>query len=75
MIGAYHPYIGKCFRFVVEAIEAEIRRRKRLEQLKDLSQFQAYMRQKYGELPGSAGEIQQMREQGDYEITNDHVTR
>ena len=57
-------------RLVAEALEAEMRRRNRLEQLERLVQFQAYMRQKYGELPGSAEAIQEAREERDDEIAN-----
>ena len=55
-------------RLVKEALEAELRRRGRLEQLDQLAQFQDYMRQKYGELPASAEDIQMIREERDHEI-------
>ena len=56
-------------RLVAEALEAEIQRRERLAQLDDLIRFQDYMRQKYGELPGSADDIQMLREERDHDIT------
>ena len=56
-------------RLVAEALEAEVKRRRRIEELEKIAQFQEYMRQKYGELPGSAGDIQTMREERDHEIT------
>jgi metal-responsive CopG/Arc/MetJ family transcriptional regulator len=57
-------------RLVAEALEAEIQRRERLAQLDGLLQFQGYMRQKYGELPARAGDIQEMREDRSHEIAN-----
>jgi hypothetical protein len=59
-------------RLVAEALEAEMRRRGRLEHLERLMQFQEKMRHKYGELPGSAGAIQEMRDDRDDEIENMH---
>ena len=56
-------------RLVADALEAEVKRRRRIEELEKIAQFQAYMRQKYGELPGSAADIQAMREERDHEIT------
>jgi hypothetical protein len=55
-------------RLVAEALDAEVRRRGRIAQLEQLSQFQDYMRQKYGELPGSAEDIQAIREERDHDI-------
>ncbi len=60
---------GQRSRLVAEALEAEIRRRKRLEQLERLRRFQDYLREKYGEMPSSVEEIRQMREERDAEIT------
>jgi hypothetical protein len=56
-------------RLVAAALVAEVRRRERLTQLAQLEQFQDYMRQKYGELPGSADDIQMLREERDHDIT------
>ena len=56
-------------RLVAEALEAEVKRRRRIEELEKIAQFQEYMRHKYGELPGSAEDIQAMREERDHEIT------
>jgi len=56
-------------RLVADALEAEVKRRRRIEELEKIAQFQAYMYQKYGELPGSAADIQAMREERDHEIT------
>ena len=52
-------------RLVAEAIENEIRRRKRLEQYNHIRQLQETMRSKYGELPSSADDIEKMREERD----------
>jgi metal-responsive CopG/Arc/MetJ family transcriptional regulator len=60
--------VRKRSRLVAEALEAELRRRERREQLERLAQFQDYMRQKYGELPGGAESIQETREERDDEI-------
>ncbi len=59
---------GKRSRLVAEALEAEIRRRKRVEQLNNLQRFQEYMRGKYGELPSSAEDIEKMRQERDHEL-------
>lgn len=48
---------------VAEALENELRRRQRQNQLQQLRQFQETMRAKYGELPSSAGEIDEMRQE------------
>jgi len=50
---------------VAKAIEKELRHRKRLEQLERLRQFQDYMRDKHGEFPAGALDIEQMREERD----------
>jgi metal-responsive CopG/Arc/MetJ family transcriptional regulator len=57
-------------RLVAEALEAEMRRRGRLEQLERLEQFQVHMRQKYGELPSSAEAVQEIRKERDDEIAD-----
>lgn len=59
---------GQRSRLVVEAIEAEIRRRQRLEHLHHLRQFNDYMRGKYGEMASSAEAITQVREERDDEV-------
>lgn len=60
---------GQRSRLVAKALEAEVRRRKRLEQLERVRQFQDYLFEKYGEMPSSVEEINQMREERDVEIT------
>ena len=52
---------------VADALESELRRRKRLKQVGNLLQFQQSMLKKYGELPSSADDIAQMREDKDNE--------
>jgi metal-responsive CopG/Arc/MetJ family transcriptional regulator len=52
---------------VAVALENELRRRKRSSQLDQLRQFQDTMRKKYGELPASADDIQEMRLEQDHE--------
>jgi len=59
---------GKRSRLVANALEAEIRRRKRTEQLINLKQFHTQMLEKYGELPASAADIEQMRQERDNEV-------
>ena len=61
---------GQRSRLVAEALEAEVRRRKRIEQLRNLEQFQDYMRGKYNELPYGAEDIEQMRQERDHELTD-----
>ena len=60
---------GQRSRLVAEALEAEVRRRKRLEQLERVRQFQDYLFEKYGDMPSSVEEINQMREERDAQIT------
>jgi hypothetical protein len=48
-----------------ETLQTEVRRRQRLAQLEQLRQFQGYMRDEYGELPGAAAEIAEMRQERD----------
>ncbi len=55
--------------FVVEATKREIRRRHRLESIKQLQAIQEELREKYGEMPACVEEIQDMREERDAEIT------
>jgi len=55
--------------FIVEATKREIRRRQRLESIKQLQVIQKELREKYGEMPHCAEEIQNMREERDAEIT------
>ena len=59
---------GQRSRLVANALEAEIRRRKRSEQLVNLKRLHEQMAEKYGELPDSAAEIEQMRQERDNEI-------
>ena len=54
---------GQRSSMVVHAIEIELRHRRQMEQNESLHQFQKYMRDKYGELPSSAEDIQEMREE------------
>ncbi len=60
---------GQRSRLVAEALEAEVRRRKQLEQLERVTQFQDYLFEKYGEMPSSVEEINRMREERDAQIT------
>jgi len=55
--------------FVVEATKREIRRRQRLESIKQLQEIQKDLKKKYGEMPHCIEEIQDMREERDAEIT------
>ena len=55
--------------FIVEATKREIRRRQRLESIKQLQVIQKELREKYGEMPHCAEEIQDMSEERDAEIT------
>jgi metal-responsive CopG/Arc/MetJ family transcriptional regulator len=56
---------GKRSGLVAEALESELRRRQRLQQVGQLRQFQKSMLKKYGELPASAADIEQMRSEHD----------
>jgi len=58
---------GKRSRLVAGALESELRRRQRTEQVWQLRQFQNQMRMKYGEAPTSAEEIAIMRQERDDE--------
>ena len=59
---------GQRSRLVAQALETEIRRRKRSEQLVNLVRLHELMVEKYGEQPDSAAEIEQMRQERDNEI-------
>lgn len=48
---------------MVEALRAELHRRRRLEQLAGVHRLQDSLRGKYGEFPSAAGEIENMREE------------
>jgi len=50
---------------VASALENELRRRQRQGQFEQLRQFHETMRAKYGELPSSADDIDQMRQERD----------
>jgi metal-responsive CopG/Arc/MetJ family transcriptional regulator len=52
---------------VAEALESELRRRKRMQQVGQLRQFQKNMLKKYDYLPSSADDIQLMRTENDDE--------
>jgi hypothetical protein len=54
---------GQRSHWVAEVLEAQLRRQLRLE-------FQEYLRQKYGELPSSIAEIEQMRAERDDNLQN-----
>jgi hypothetical protein len=54
---------GQRSRVVAEALEAEIRRRRRLEQFGQIRRLQEDLRQKYGLLPSSAAEIDALRKE------------
>lgn len=60
---------GQRSRLVAEALEAEMRRRKRWEQLERVRELQDYLFEKYGEMPSSVEEINQMREERDAQVT------
>ena len=55
--------------FVVEATKREIRRRQRLDSIKQLQAIQTELKEKYAEMPHCTEEIQDMREERDAEIT------
>ncbi len=61
---------GKRSRMVVEALEIEVQRRKRLAQVKRLREFQQYLFEKYGEMSSSVDELNQMRKERDVKITS-----
>jgi len=54
---------GKRSRLVAGALESELRRRQRTDQVEQLRRFQNHMRIKYGEAPASPEEIAKMRQE------------
>jgi hypothetical protein len=54
---------GQRSRVVAEALETEIRRRRRLEQIAQVRSLQEDLRQKYGLLPDGATEIEALRKE------------
>ena len=60
---------GRRSRLVAKALEAEMQHQRRIQQLEELSAFQNYLREKYGETPDSVDDIRQMREERDADIT------
>ncbi len=63
---------GKRSGLVVQALENELRRRKRAVLFENLRKHQKIMFDKYGELPESATEIEQMRQERDDEQSSLH---
>jgi len=61
---------GNRSEFIVEATKREIRRRQRLESIKQLQSIQKELRDKYGEMPCFSEEIRDMREERDSEIND-----
>ena len=59
---------GQRSQVVAGILEEEISRRRQLELLESIGQFQAYLLEKYGEMPSSVDDIHQMREERDAEI-------
>ena len=60
---------GQRSRLVAEALETEVRRRKRWAAFERARQLGDELFEKYGEFPSSVEEINQMREERDAEIT------
>ena len=60
---------GERSRVIAEATEQEIRKRRRLESLTRIQALQEEFRRIYGQMPDSAEDIRQMREERDAEIT------
>jgi len=58
---------GQRSRLVAEALRAELRKRQKMEQFSKIHDLQDTMRQKYGELPSSAEDIEKMRQESDEE--------
>ena len=54
---------GKRSRMVAQALESELRRIRRLDQLAQLKRLQEDMRSRYAELPSSADEIEALRQE------------
>lgn len=63
---------GKRSGLVAQALENELRRRKRKEQFESLQQHQKIMFDKYGQLPASAADIEQMRQERSHEQSSLH---
>ena len=63
---------GQRSRLVAEALEAEVRRRKRWEAFERARELGDELFEKYGELPSSVEDINQMREERDARITGLH---
>ena len=63
---------GKRSGLVAQALENELRRRKRAEQFENLCKHQKRMLNKYGEFPESAMEIEEMRQEHDNEQSGLH---
>ncbi|HOC22108.1 MAG: hypothetical protein GYA30_07105 [Chloroflexi bacterium] len=59
---------GERSRFAAEALEAEIRRQRRREQLLQIQQLQKTLFEKYGEMPAGAEELHQLREERDAQL-------
>ncbi len=60
---------GQRSRLVAEALEAEVRRRKQQKTFEQARQVGDELLEKYGEMPSSVEEINQMREERDAQIT------
>ena len=58
---------GQRSSLVATALESELRRRQRLEQVAQLRRYQKAMIKKYAALPAGAGIIEQMRQERDDE--------
>jgi metal-responsive CopG/Arc/MetJ family transcriptional regulator len=58
---------GKRSGLIAQALENELRRRKRMEQFESLRQHQDRMSKKYGQLPASAEDIEKTRQERDDE--------
>ena len=54
---------GQRSKLVAQALESELNRRKRIEQVGQLRKFQKTMQKKYGLQAPSAGEIEQLRQE------------
>jgi hypothetical protein len=60
---------GRRSQWVAEALAAEVSRRQQQVHLEDISQFQDYLRRKYGEMASCVDDISQMREERDAELS------
>ena len=65
---------GRRSQLVAEALAAEVSRRQRQVHLEDISQFQDYLRRKYGEMTSCVDDIIQMREERDMEFGGTHAS-